>query len=63
METILFVVFLFFVVYAAATLVTVVIDFKTGRYKRLKRLRHNMDEARTEFETRRKSSDKFWESV
>lgn len=63
MSTILFLVFLLLAVYAAASIVTVVIDFKTGRYKRLKRLRNNMNEARTVFETQQKISDEFWESV
>jgi len=63
MSTILFIVFLLLTVYAAISVITAVVDLKTGRYKRLKRLQQNMDDARTQFESRRKTSDKFWESV
>ena len=57
------IVFVLLCAYAIVTIVTVVVDFSTGRYKRLKRLRTSMDEARTEFESRRNRSDKFWESM
>ena len=63
MSTVLFLVFLFLAIYAAASLLTVIVDFKTGRYRRLKRLRSSMDEARREFESRQNRSDKFWESL
>ena len=63
MSTILFVVFLFLAIYAAASVFTVIVDFKTGRYRRLKRLRNNMDKARAEFEDRRQNSAELWERI
>ena len=63
MDVVFSIVFVLLCAYAIVTIVTVVVDFSTGRYKRLKRLRNSMDEARTEFESRRNRSDKFWESM
>ena len=47
MSTIFFVVFLLLALYAIVSVITVIIDFKTGRYKRLKALRRNLDEAQS----------------
>ncbi len=63
MSTLLFAVFIFLALYAIVSVVTVLIDFKTGRYKRLRRLRNNLDDAQLELESRRNRSDKSWESV
>ena len=63
MSTIFFVVFLLLALYAIVSVVTVIIDFKTGRYKRFIVLRNNMDEARTILESRRNRGDKVWESI
>ncbi len=63
MSAIFFVVFLLLALYAIVSVVTVIIDFKTGRYKRLRVLRNNMDDARTILESRRNRSDKVWESI
>ena len=63
MSAIFFVVFLLLALYAIVSVITVIIDFKTGRYKRFIVLRNNMDDARTILESRRNRGDKVWESI
>lgn len=63
MSTIFFVVFLLLALYAIVSVITVIIDFKTGRSKRFIVLRNNMGQARTILESRRNRSDKVWESI
>ncbi len=63
METVLVIALFVSFIYAFALLATLAVDLVSGRFKRLKSLRTNMDETRSELDKRRNRSDKFWETV
>ncbi len=63
METVLVIALFVSFIYAFALVATLAVDLVSGRFKRLKSLRTNMGEARSELDKRRNRSDKFWETV
>ena len=63
METLLVIALFVSFLYAFALVATLAVDLVSGRFKRLKSLRTNMDEARSELDNRRGGSDGFWETV
>lgn len=63
METLLLIALFVSFVYAFALVATLAVDLVSGRFKRLKSLRTNMDQARSELDNRRNRSDRFWETV
>lgn len=56
MDVVFTIILTFLCIYAIVTVATVVKDFSTGRYKRLRSLRNEMDEADIELRRRRASS-------